>query len=68
MAERQRAARSVEVANSESGASAVEYCVLVFGVAATIAIFVFAFGPVAAHPWTSACTAINAAATMENNC
>jgi pilus assembly protein Flp/PilA len=51
---------------SDSGASTVEYGLILAGVAAMVAIIVFTLGPVAAAPWSSACNSINVVAAGGN--
>ena len=45
-------------ARSEDGASAVEYGLLIAGVAALIVVVVFAFGSTIAHLFTNSCGTI----------
>ena len=46
----------------ERGASAVEYGLLIAGIAALIVVAVFALGPVVKEAFTDTCTAIDATA------
>jgi pilus assembly protein Flp/PilA len=53
--------------DSDFGASAVEYCLVLAGVAAVVAMVIFALGPVAAGPWNGACASLNVVAA-EGEC
>jgi pilus assembly protein Flp/PilA len=44
--------------NEERGASAVEYGLLIAGIAALIVVAVFALGPVVKEAFTDTCTAV----------
>ncbi|WP_341927426.1 Flp family type IVb pilin [Nocardioides psychrotolerans] len=50
-------------AMEERGASAVEYGLLIAGIAALIVVAVFALGPVVRDAFSETCTAIDATAT-----
>ena len=54
----------------ERGASAVEYGLLVAGIAAIVVIAVFALGPIVKEAFTDTCTAIEGGAdpAMEATC
>ncbi len=53
---------------SEEGASAVEYGLLVAAIAAAIVAIVFFLGDVVLEAFTDTCTAISAEETIEANC
>ena len=55
------------IKQDESGASAVEYGLIVFAIAAIIAIVVFAFGIVVSETYADSCDEI-AAKTPTGNC
>jgi pilus assembly protein Flp/PilA len=53
----------------ERGASAVEYGLLIAGIAAVIVVAVMALGPVVKSAFTSTCTAIKSgSATLSGTC
>ena len=56
-----RAARGVE-----DGASAVEYCIFIAGVAAAIAIVAFGLGSLMNDTFSSACTSIELSSDLGN--
>jgi Flp pilus assembly pilin Flp len=62
VAERTQGAWREQFPVSEHGASAVEYCLVLAGIAAMVAIIIFTLGPVAAGPWSGACNSINVVA------
>lgn len=52
----------------ERGASAVEYGLLIAGIAALIVVVVFAFGGVIAKVFSGTCTTINTNASAGGSC
>jgi pilus assembly protein Flp/PilA len=52
----------------ERGASAVEYGLLIAGIAALIVVVVFAFGDSLTTIFTDTCDAVTASATSTTNC
>jgi pilus assembly protein Flp/PilA len=52
----------------ESGASAVEYGLLIAGVAALIVVVVFAFGNTISGVFTDTCTAVTGQTTAADDC
>ncbi len=52
----------------ERGASAVEYGLLIAGIAALIVVAVFALGPVVKEAFTDTCTSIKAGGNTTANC
>jgi pilus assembly protein Flp/PilA len=52
----------------ENGASAVEYGLLVAGIAALIVLVVFAFGGLVKNVFQGTCSTINAKATANTTC
>ncbi len=53
---------------NENGASAVEYGLLVAGIAALIVVIVFAFGRVVAGSFSNSCTTIATTAKVSSTC
>jgi pilus assembly protein Flp/PilA len=54
--------------NDERGASAVEYGLLIAGIAALIVVAVFALGPVVRDAFESTCDVIGSNATPATDC
>ena len=52
----------------ERGASAVEYGLLIAGIAALIVVAVFALGPVIRDAFTETCAAVNGGASGPSTC
>ena len=53
---------------TEDGASAVEYGLLVAGIAALIVVVVFAFGGMIKNVFKTTCNAINTSASVSSSC
>ncbi len=60
--------RTITSRRDEDGASAVEYGLLVAGIAALIVVIVFAFGGVIKNSFDSTCKAIKGGATAATTC
>lgn len=54
--------------SDETGASAVEYGLIVFAIAALIAVVVFAFGNVVRETYGNSCDEIQAKAAPSSSC
>lgn len=52
----------------ERGASAVEYGLLIAGIAALIVVAVFALGPVIKEAFTDTCSAVTGKGTISSTC
>ncbi|CUR53951.1 putative Flp/Fap pilin component [metagenome] len=52
----------------ERGASAVEYGLLIAGIAALVVVVVFAFGHVISDVFSSTCTAVKSGASAASTC
>ncbi len=52
----------------ERGASAVEYGLLIAGIAAVVVVAVVALGPVIKDAFSKTCTAVQGAATLAGSC
>ena len=60
--------RTIQAQKGEEGASAVEYALLVAGIAALIVIVVFAFGSLVRDLNSSNCTTIRDTASPTSSC
>ena len=60
--------RNITAKRDEDGASAVEYGLLVAGIAALIVIVVFALGGVIKGAFSKTCTAISSGASTGSTC
>lgn len=60
--------RNLLAHRSEDGASAVEYGLLVAGIAALIVAVVFLFGGMVKNVFSSTCSTINASASQSGSC
>ena len=59
---------AARTANSERGASAVEYGLLIAGIAALIVVVVFAFGDNLTSIFEDTCEAVTASASNASSC
>jgi len=60
--------RNLLARRTEDGASAVEYGLLVAGIAALIVLVVFAFGGLIKNVFSGTCTTIGSQASVSNSC
>ena len=60
--------RPLAASRSEQGASAVEYGLLIAGIAALVVVIVFAFGGNLKGIFVSTCSKVSASTTSAGNC
>jgi pilus assembly protein Flp/PilA len=60
--------RNIPARRDEDGASAVEYGLLVVGIAAVIALIVFSLGTVVHNAFSTTCSKVAAGATPATTC
>jgi pilus assembly protein Flp/PilA len=68
MIEYLRTLLQAQFTKNERGASAVEYGLLIAGIAALIVVAVFALGPVIKEAFTDTCTEIDKQTSIAANC
>jgi pilus assembly protein Flp/PilA len=60
--------RTITSRRDEDGASAVEYGLLVAGIAALIVVIVFAFGGIIKEAFSDTCKTVSAASNISKTC